>query len=103
METEEDTTVENALKEMRKQDAIKKRLHEMQQQVQDNTYDIESHACINAHLLQKKLQAEARNASLPLTIEGFPKDVNEQHRTALGSCENDGPFLDPFYDTAPNF
>ena len=84
METEEDTTVENAPQEMRKQDATNKRFHEMKQQVQDNTYDIESHARINAHLLQKKLQEEARNASLSLTIEGFPKDANEQHRTALG-------------------
>ena len=93
METEEDITVENIQKEMRKirkrqreeQDATNKRLHEMQQQVQDNTYDIESHARINAHLLQKKLQEDARNASLSLTIEGFPKDASEQDRTAFAN------------------
>ncbi|CAE7222235.1 lgrA [Symbiodinium pilosum] len=67
------------------QDATNKRLHEMQQQVQDNTYDIESHARINAHLLQKKLQEDARNASLSLTIEGFPKDASEQDRTAFAN------------------
>lgn len=43
-------------------------------------YDVEFHTRINAHLLYTKLQADAREASLSITIEGFPKESSEHDR-----------------------
>ena len=90
MDTEE-ISVEDLQKELRllrkrqrtEQEDTNKRLDMMSQQLEDATYDVESHGRINAHLLQKKLQDDARNASLSLSIEGFPKDASEEDRNAF--------------------
>ena len=92
MEAEdEEISFESLQKEVRmlrkrqrdEQETTNKRIDNMSQQLSDNSYDVESHARINAHLLQKKLQDDARTASLSLTIEGFPKDAGEQDRKAF--------------------
>ena len=90
MDTEE-ISVEDMQKELRlltkrqrtEQEDTNKRLDVMSQRLEDTTYDVESHGRINAHLLQKKLQDDARNAFLSLSLEGFPKDASEEDRSAF--------------------
>ena len=71
-------------KQKQTQHAAKKTLEEeLSQSIQDINYDVESHARINAHLLHTKLQANAKEASLSLSIEGFPKESTEGDRRAF--------------------
>ena len=42
------------------QDNTEKRIHEIDQSLKETTYDVESHARINAHLLFKQLQQDVR-------------------------------------------
>ena len=67
-------------KQKQKHDETNKKLQELTQTLQEVNYDVESHARINAHLLHTKLQADAREASLSITIEGFPKESSEHDR-----------------------
>ena len=90
MDTEE-ISVEDMQKELRvlrkkqrtEQEDTNKHLDMMSQQLEDTTHDVESHGRINAHRLQKKLQDDARNAFLSLSLEGFPKDASEEDRSAF--------------------
>ena len=67
-------------KQKQKHEETDQKLQELTQTLQEVNYDVESHARINAHLLHTKLQADAREASLSITIEGFPKESSEHDR-----------------------
>ena len=58
-------------------------MHKLSEEMKEINYDVESHARINAHLLHGKLQEDARQASLVLSIEGFPKDATQSNRKAF--------------------
>ena len=60
-------------------------LHAMNQTLQDVSYDVETQGRLNAHLIYKKLQDDAKQASLSLSLEGFPRETSRSDRKALVS------------------
>lgn len=94
MEEEEDETpatfedmgqrIQQVKKKMRQhQEVMADKMHKLSEEIKDINYDVESHARTNAHLLHAKLQEDAKQASLVLSIEGFPKDASESDRRAF--------------------
>ena len=62
-----------------------KQTQELSQSIIDINYDVESQGRTNAHLIYSKLQTDAKEASMALTIEGFPKEASEDDRKAFAS------------------
>lgn len=71
---------------------VKHALKEVEDQVQQNKYDIETHERITAHLLYKRLQEDAKEASLSLCIEGCPRDAeySDKHTFIKWMLESSG-------------
>ena len=65
------------------QEDMADKMHKLSEEIKAINYDVESHARTNAHLLHAKLQEDAKQASLVLSIEGFPKDASESDRKAF--------------------
>ena len=62
-----------------------KQMQELSQSIIDINYDVESQGRTNAHLIYSKLQTDAKEASMALTIEGFPKEASEDDRKDFAS------------------
>lgn len=76
--------IQHVRKKMKQhQDDLTGKMHKLSEEMKEINYDVESHARINAHLLHGKLQEDARQASLVLSIEGFPRDATESDRKAF--------------------
>ena len=60
-------------------------LHTMNQTLQEVSYDVETQGRLNAHFIYKKLQDDAKQASLSLSLEGFPRETSRSDRKALVS------------------
>ena len=89
----EEASLESLHKELRKikkrqrdeQHSTEHKLHTMKQTLQEVSYDIETQGRLNAHLIYKKLQDDAKQASLSLSLEGFPKEASLSDRKAFVS------------------
>lgn len=71
---------------------VKHALKQVEDQVQQHKYDIETQERITAHLLYKRLQEDAKEASLPLCIEGCPRDAeySDKHTFIKWMLESSG-------------
>jgi hypothetical protein len=56
---------------------------QVKQHLKEATYDIETNHRIEAHLIYKQLQADAKQASQSFTVEGFPKDASTADKHAF--------------------
>ena len=55
----------------------------VQDNLQEAIYDIETQSRIGAHLVYKRLQEDAKQASLSFTVEGFPKEATPTDKHAF--------------------
>ena len=70
-------------KRQREQDEHTNKRIEMEEKLRETTYDVESHARLNAHLLQPKRPEGAKRATFFFSIEGYPKDAKDDNKEAI--------------------